>query len=227
MKTSLTRTIAVLAAVPCALAVATPAQAAPKDTFTSKTTGGQASVQWTEFDPSNALGLPGNTHVGFLSLYKMTGFTDVFGAIEDYDCEPGEVPGGGHGAPDEGNLCELVGTRFLSASDNVAYTFDLRSGVARLTGNLVVSNGGHGEPGSVLATPPVDITWTAAGPDYTFRRSETWSDGNRNYRSDVRGSGFDATVSGRIGGMGFTDDSDDVSTGNAEEWNERSRTRIG
>ncbi len=227
MKTSVTRTIAALAALPCLVAVATPANAAPKDTFTSKTTGGQANVQWTEYDLEDTLGLPGNTHVGFLSVFKMSGFTDVFGAIEDYECDPGEAPGGGHGEPGGEATCDLLGTRFLSAGADVGYTADTRAGVATLTGNLVVSNGGHGEPGSVLGNPPVNITWTASSDPYTFRRTETWSNGTVSFSSAVRGTGFEATVSGRIGAMGFTDDADDVSSGNAEQWSERSRQRIG
>ena len=74
------------------------------------------------------LSLPGNTHVGFLSVFKMSGFTDVFGAIEDYECDPGEVPGGGHGEPGGEATCDLLGTVFLSAGADVGYTADTRAG---------------------------------------------------------------------------------------------------
>lgn len=224
MKRSALRTAAVLAtAVPVALAA--PAVAAPPDRFTSKTSGGQAFVQWTEHDLANTLGLPGNTHLGFLSVYQMPGFSDVSGAIEDWDCDPGEVPGGGHGEPQQG-VCDLMGVRFLQGAEDTAYHVDLRSGTATLTGTIVVTNGGHGEPGSVLARVPADVTWTADGPTYTFRRTETWSDGTASFSSATRGSGFNATVSGALGRMGFADDTDDEAFGQAEQWQERSRTRI-
>ena len=231
MKRSTLRLVAVVAvAAPTALAVAAPAAAASPDRFTSKTSGGQAYVAWTEYDTDDLLGLQGNTHVGNLSVYKQPGFTDVFGSIDDWQCDPGEVPGGGHGdghgeEPSE-NTCDLAGTRYLQGTENVTYTMDVRSGVATLTGNLLVSNGGHGG-GGVLARPSANITWTAVGDTYTFRRMETWTRGTATYTSAVRGSGFEAQVTGTIGMMGFADDADDaVHFASAEQWQERSRTRI-
>jgi len=226
------RSLTVLAAVlPTVLAVAGPASAGDKSTYTSKTSGGQAFVEWIEHDPdpADALGLPGNTHVGSLGVYAMPGFLKVFGTIDDYECAPGEVPGGGHGEPgaDDPATCELKGTRFLSGTKSTALAIDARAGVARLTGDLLVSNGGHGEPGEVLATPPADITWTSNGVTSSFRRSETWTDGTSTFRSSVRGTAFEAAITGRIGGMGFTGDDDDASSGYVEQWSERSRERIG
>ena len=228
MKTTVNRTIAALSAIPCVLAlvVAVPANAAPKDGSKMTQTGNNAYVDWTEYDLDNKLGLPGNTHVGFLSVYTQTGFTDIYGAIQDFQCDPGEVPGGGHGEPGGDALCDLEGTRFLSAGPDVAYTADLRARVASLKGTLLVSNGGHGEPGTVLGRPVANITWTADGAKHSFRRSSVWSDGTMTYRSNERGSGFQAEVSGAIGAMGFTDDDDDVSNGGVEQWTERSRMRI-
>lgn len=228
MKTKVNRTIAAVSAVSCvlALAVAVPANAAPKGKSASTMTGDNAYVDWTEYDLDNKLNLPGNTHVGFLSFYKQTGFTDVYGAIQDYQCDGGEVPGGGHGEPGGEGLCDLKGTRFLSAGPDVVYTADLRTRVATLQGTLLVSNGGHGEPGAVLGRPVAMITWTADGPAHTFRRSSVWSDARMTYRSNERGSGFQAKVTGAIGAMGFTDDVDDVSNGGVEQWTERFRMRI-
>lgn len=228
MKRTPRRPVAALAvAAPLVLAVAAPAAAAPPDRFTSKTSGGQANVQWTELDPGDLLGLPGNTHLGFLSVYQQPGFSDVSGQIDDFQCDPGEVPGGGHGGEPGAGQCDLLGTRFLQGLEDIAYTVDLRAGVATLTGRVQVSNGGHGEPGNVLAVVPAAVTWTSVGSTYTFRRTDTWSDGTATFSSATRGTGFQATVSGSLGRMGFADDVDDVSFGSAEQWQERSRSRIG
>ena len=229
MKTSLTRTLAAVAALvalPAAVAVA-PASAAPKDGSSTRSTGGNAFVEWTEHDLGDQLRLPGNTHVGYLSYYAMTDFSDVYGQIQDWQCDPGEVPGGGHGGPDEGGpFCDLVQTRNLAGGEGLTYAFDARTGTATLKGQLLVLNGGHGEgDGTVLARPPANITWKADGPRYTFRRSESWSSRMGSFRSAVRGSGFPAAVSGSIGAMGFTDDKDDTSFGNVESWTERFRSR--
>lgn len=229
MKRSTTRSIAVLgAAVPVVLALTGPAVAGPKDGATSRSTGGQASVDWTEHDASDALGLPGNTHVGFLSVYQQVGWTDVFGAIQDYDCDPGEVPGAGHGEEPTEGACDLIGIRFLSGAEGVALTVDARSGTARLEGPLVVTGGGHGDgDGTVLGRPQASITWTpVAGTKYRFQRSERWSDGTSGYRSVLRGTGTEAVVTGQIGAMGFADDADDTHFASSEQWVERTRFRM-
>lgn len=224
--------VALALAVPLAAAtLVAPATAAPPDTSSSRTSGGQAFAQWTEYDLEDQLGLPGNVHVGFLSVYQQPGYTDVFGTVQDYDCQEGEVPGGG-GHPEEepgeepDGLCDLLGVRFLSGNGSTTFTVDTKSGTAALTGTLQVSSGGHGEPGESLGQPPVNMTWTATGGTYSFRRTETWSDGTTTYRSRVTGTGFDAAVGGAIGRMGFDDDADDESSGLVETWRETSRTRI-
>ena len=227
MKRSALCTAAVLAtAVSVGLAVAAPATADPPHRDMSKRSGGQAFVQWTEYDRQNLLRLPGNVHIGYLGVYKMPGFSEVWGAIEDWQCDPGEVPGGWHGEEPQQPTCDPKGTRFLQAEPDAAYSVNVRSGVATLTGTIVVTNGGHGEPGTVLARVPANVVWTAEGRTYNFRRMDTWSDGKATYSSATRGSGFNATVSGSLGRMGFADDADDEASGNAEQWQERHRMRI-
>lgn len=219
------RSLTCLAVLVAATALTAPAAAAaPPSSTASKTNGGSASVQWTEVDLGDALRLPGNTHVGYLGVYQQPGWTDVYGSIDDYQCEPGQTLPVGHGTPGPDD-CALTGTRFLTADPGaVAFTADARTGTARLTGALLVKNGGHGD-GSVLARPPADITWTSIGGTYSFTRTDSWSDGTTSYSSRVRGTGFDAEVSGWIGAMGFTDDADDTSTAGAESWRETSRSR--
>lgn len=229
---TLRQALALALAVPlAAVTLVAPAGAAPPDTYSSRTSGGQAFAQWTEYDVDDDLGLPGNVHVGYLSVYQQPGYTDVSGAVEDYDCKEGEVPGGGGHFEDEpgedpNGLCDFLGVRFLSGYGSTTFSVDVKSGTAKLTGTLEVSSGGHGDPGETLAQPPVNMTWTAAGSTYSFRRTEAWSDGTTSYRSRVTGTGFDATISGAIGRMGFADDADDESGGNVETWREMSRTRI-
>ena len=224
--------LALVLAVPlAAVTFVAPAGAAPPDTFSSRTSGGQAYTQWTEYDAGDQLGLPGNVHVGFLSVYQQPGFTDVFGTVEDYNCDEGEVPGGGGHFEDEpgedpDGLCEFLGVRFLSGYGTTTFSVDVKSGTATLTGTLEVSSGGHGEPGETLGQPPVNMTWTATDGTYSFRRTESWSDGTASYRSRVTGSGFEAEISGAIGRMGFDDDADDESSGAVETWREMSRTRF-
>lgn len=67
------------------------------ETIRSSGQGQSLDLSWIEYDPGNLLGLPGNTHVGY--LYGAIGqYGSYFGGnVTDYDCEPGEFPGGGHG----------------------------------------------------------------------------------------------------------------------------------
>lgn len=224
MKRTPLAVLAVLAAASTALAAAPAAVAGPPSSTSSKTTGGQASAQWTEVDLGDALGFPGNTHVGYLGVYQQPGFTSVYGDVKDFQCEPGQSLPTGHGEP-AGDTCALMGVRFLTADPGaVVFTSDTRTGTASLTGQLKVKNGGHGD-GEVVGRPPADVRWTSVGGAYSFTRTDSWSDGTTSYSSRVRGTGFQADVSGRIGAMGFTDDADDVSDGSAENWREISRTR--
>ncbi len=230
------------AATILSIAAASPAAAAPKDSFQSRMSGASAKAQWIEYDYNNDLGAPGNVHVGFLEAYKGSWGSDVWGVIEDWQCDEGEVPGGGGGhgeepAPDEEEkegFCDNVGTRFLSSAWDrstqqplTTFTVDLRAGTARLVGQLEVSNGGHGD-GTVLGSPPVDMTWTGVGTAYRATRTENFVDGDATYRMRVRAEGYsNANISGAIGRMGFTDDADDTSSGSFESFREMSRERIG
>ncbi len=237
-RTTARRAAAAAVALASLALTAGPAAAAPPDSYASRTSGASADAEWTEYDPDDVLGAPGNVHSGFLKAYKNAEGTDVFGWIEDWQCDAGEVPGyGGHGEegeePEEG-FCDPMGERFLSpawddATDRplVTLTADVRSGVARLTGRLVVSDGGHGD-GTTLGSPAVDMTWTGVGTPFKSTWTETVRDGDQTYSVRARGEGYStATVSGFIGRMGFTDDEDDTSSGEFRTFREMSRTRIG
>ena len=203
-------------------ALAAPAAAARPDSSSSVRSGDRASVSWTELDPGNTLGLPGNTHVGNLWVEDGAYGTFAYGVIVDLDCDPGETPAGGHGDP---GTCDPAGERFLDG-DQVDLT--VSDTTARLTGTLVVSNGGHGEPGSVLARVPADITWTSTTALSRYRGSSTYTDSTGSYRSrttGLRSAPATTVVTGSLGRMGFADDRDDVSSGTFETYTETSRQR--
>ena len=134
----------------------------------------------------------------------------------------GQVPGG-HGSP---GTCALKGTRFLEGRGSGLTVTD---STATFRGTIVVSNGDHGEPGSVLAQVPATITWTTSGDMVRFRETVTFVDGTTSYRSRVSGTRTDAAttvVGGALGRMGFADDADDVSVGEFRTVTEVSRERI-
>lgn len=204
------------------LAVASPASAGRPDSSTNVRSGERATVSWTELDPANLLGAPGNTHVGNLSVEDGVFGSFAHGFIDDFQCEAGQAPGG-HGNP---GTCTPKGTRFLEALGGGLTVTDR---TATFTGIVTVSNGGHGDPGSVLAQVPASITWTSNGDTVRFRETFTIVDGKISYRSRVSGTRSDATttvVGGALGRMGFADDADDVSVGEFRTFTEVSRERI-
>lgn len=232
-------------------------------------TGQSLDVGWTEYDPGDLLGLPGNVHIGYLYAYAGPWGDFVGGSVSDFDCDEGETPwGGGHGfvagVVDEGASvvstaaedaiddaidsgaasidgavvldsiqsdlsteipeliaeeyeqfpkCEYMGDRFLSGDGTTTVSINATTKVATIKGDLTVSNGGHGEPGIVLATPPVDIKIT--GGDWNqFEWSYSSKGAGYSYSDWQKGTYFyGGIVTGGIGRMGFADDADDVSYG--------------
>lgn len=244
-------------------------------------TGQYVDVGWTEYDPDDLLGLPGNVHVGYLFVESGPYGTYFYGNVTDFDCDEGEVPWGGHGVVvevvdeaaeviaaatedaidevvDSGGAtidadvvvdnvqselgteipetiedefeeipaCDYLQDRFLDGQGTATVTVDVKQQTARITGRLTVTNGGHGEPGTVLATPPIDVTitggeweryeysYSSKGATYSF---SDWQKGTRLYGG---------TVTGGIGAMGFADDSDDVSYGGFASYRYRTVERV-
>jgi hypothetical protein len=196
-------TAAVLALVPLAsLAVTVPAEAAER--WTARSSNDIASSEWVEYGPLP--GVEGNVHVGFLQARATKSGGEVFGKVKDYSCDPGEVPGGGgHGEEEEGS-CDFHGLRFIDGG-TITFTVDKKLNTARLTGTLVVNN--HGG----TARPPVDMTWTGFGDLSQSSWEESGSEGGTTYLYRYESTRRQATVTGYIGVMGFTDDADDVSSG--------------
>ncbi|NNF56400.1 MAG: hypothetical protein HKN03_18385 [Acidimicrobiales bacterium] len=89
--------IALSAAGLAGLALLPAPVAAGNSTVKSKGTGSSFNISWTEYDPDNLLGLPGNVHIGY--LYAESGpYGDyAYGGVTDFECDPGESPWGGHG----------------------------------------------------------------------------------------------------------------------------------
>lgn len=222
---ALSRTVRALTAptVAClaVAALASPAAAARPDGSTSVRSGSSAFVTWTELDPQDLLTLPGNTHVGNFSVDNGVFGDFASGEISDYQCDSGEVPGG-HGAP---GTCDLLGVRFLDGSG----TLTIRDRTATYAGTIVVSNGGHGEPGDVLAQVPASITWTSSRDLVRFRATNTYTEKGIDFRSRLTGHRSDirtTKVTGELGRMGFADEVDDVSQGEFRSFTEVSRDRI-
>ena len=245
--------------------------------------GQNIDVSWTEYDPDDLLGLPGNVHIGYLYADSGPYGSYVSGSVSDFDCDEGETPwgGGGHGIAEEivddgaeavatatvdaieavadSNesvidaadvvaavqselddaitdtiadefeeypACDYIQDRFLDGTGTTTLTVDTKAKVARITGTLTVTNGGHGEPGNVLATPPVDITirggeweqyeysWKVRGRTYRY---SDWQKGTRYYGG---------TVTGRVGAMGLADDADDASYGGFTSYRYRTVERV-
>lgn len=186
-----------------------PTPAGAKSSFMSRTSGAAADTFWTQIDGTEAGTSPfGNVHIGWLYAYEMAkGRAEVFGAIEDYDCEEGEVPGGGHFEDEEepeGDFCDFKGFRWIEGYD-IPFSIDKKLTQARLTGTLTVYGGGHGD-GGVVGQPPADIVWSGVGTVTSERHTYRYKDGDSTESGTYRASIRSATMSGHIGPMGFDPD---------------------
>lgn len=229
MSTSPLRRLATVAAATATLAVVVaPSPALAGDLFFSKSSGIQVSTTWLEVgELPPAAGAPGNAHFGELWVDDGNGRAQVFGTVDDVECDEGTtpyLPGGGHGQPaPEDGPCRLLGTRVIKGGQ-VTFTVDRKLTKATLTGTLAVGSG-HGD---TTGTPPVDITWTAVGATYSERRSGTSVDeyGTYTYRYDF--TGRDAAVTprtSRIGPMVFDDETGEYSEATLGRYRSSDRQR--
>ncbi len=210
--------------------------------FFSKSTGTAVDAYWTQID-----GTPvgssefGNVHIGFLYAYEQSDdYVDVFAFIDDFDCEEGQTPygGGPHGFVEEAAAddaveeeepfeeefgCIYMGSRFGYGQDMVL-TIDKKLSSATLTGTLVVESGGfHGEGGSVVGEPPVEMTWTGVGDLAKQRQTYRYSEDGVTYSFSERSTYRQASVDGFIGGMTFDPD---LSGGSMSNFSNTSKERI-
>ena len=206
-------------------AIASTASAARPDGGRNTYSGASAYVSWTELDPKNLLGLPGNTHVGWLDVQDGGAWGGgVHGSIIDFQCEEGQIPDP-HGGP---SACAFVQERNLESEDG---TLTASDSTDSFKGTIIVTNGGHGVDGNVLARVPANVTWKSTARLTRFSSMNSYDDrGWRiSYRSRMSGLRSDeasTVVGGALGRMGFADDADDVSGGAFRTFTETSRERI-
>lgn len=208
----------------------TPADA--KSSFMYRASGVSASTDWTQIDGTPTGSSPvGNVHIGSLYAYETTrGKAEVYGYIEDWDCEEGQLPSGGgpHESsseqwdeePPPASGCEWKGSRFVEAYD-IPFTVDRKLTHARLTGMLTVYGGGHGD-GEVIGRPSADIIWTGVGSVATMKETFRYREDGTTYSFTMESSTRSATMSGIMGPMGFDPD---FSSGSISSFKERNKSR--
>jgi hypothetical protein len=222
------RMLAAAAAVPTmVVGLTAPADAASKWHYKSTDTTAYADwVEWGELP-----GVGGNAHTGYLEVSQSGSGAQVWGVVTDYQCDEGEIPGGGgHGGhaleasdyeeyPEEG-YCDPVSERYIDGGD-VTLTMDRKLTSARLTGTLRVDD--HGSS----ASPAVDMSWTGEASLVESRWTDSYRDGSSTYYVRYDSTSRQGVVTGFIGAMGFADDADDESSGTMSRTKafERSSTR--
>lgn len=203
--------LALVCTVPIALATVSPAQAG--DRWTYRSSGASLFSTWVEVGTLN--GIAGNVHTGELSADVER--DEVYGSVVDWTCPEGELPpyGGGHGEhaayeEEPETNCVVESVRELFAGDAlVDVTMDRKLERASITGNLVVAD----HEGGATGQPAVDMTFTGVGTTFSSTTYESGTDGDYSYTYRTTRSTRQASVDGAIGAMGFTDDADDISTG--------------
>lgn len=196
-----------LLALAFALVAVDTSPADAKSSSQYRETGRAASTDWEQYDNTPTGGTLGNVHIGYLSAYETTtGRASAWGYIQDYDCEEGERPGGGHGFDDEEPVggCDWVGERWLEG-EGLAFTMDKKMTTATLKGQLIAYGGGHGEEGEV-GRPVADIVWTGLGGTYTSRYTSRYRDGNTTWTESYNSTERSASMGGTLGPMGFDPD---------------------
>ena len=114
---------------------------------------------------------------------------------------------------DEIKGCDYIQDRFLDGAGTVEFEVDLSSKSVIVSGTVTVSHGGHGEPGQVLATPPINLT-ISGGDWYDYESFYKTTSANYKYSDWRQGTDYyGGTVTGAIGAMGFADDPDDEAWG--------------
>ena len=112
-------------------------------------------------------------------------------------------------------VCDYIQDRYLDGSETATVSVNLRTKTATITGTLIVhgGHGEHGEPGTVLGQPTVDLK--ISGGDWN-KWTSSYSSRGADYRYSMSENGTSysgGTVEGRIGAMGFADDADDEAYG--------------
>lgn len=195
------RTLTLLAAAAGAATVvagaAAPSVAAAPPTIERwTTTETSATVSWVEQDPDDSSGRPGTVHVGGLFVDHVAGNTDVFaGAMADWDCEPGAVPG------DAGAGCTLLAAYEVASAD-IDLVLDRRAGAATVRGTVTFY-----DRVADVWTAPVDLRWTAEGEPVRTRSYTDVVAGSTRTVTRTRTLTWDTVdVQGSVGSMVLGDE---------------------
>ncbi|EYR63393.1 hypothetical protein N866_01005 [Actinotalea ferrariae CF5-4] len=159
----------------------------------------RATFSWVEEDHDDAAGRPGTVHTGGMLIDKAYGTTDVFGYLADWDCEPGQLPGG------EG--CVLL-TEYEIATAGATLDVDVRAGTAHLSGDVVLFDLRMEAPEQYLT---VDARWTSDGTPLRSRVHHSDLSPTAKVQVHQQGrtwSGLGAT--GTVGGLALGDEPGEV-----------------
>ncbi|MBT8198958.1 MAG: hypothetical protein KJO36_00440 [Acidimicrobiia bacterium] len=99
-------------------------------------TGYNVSTSWVEYDLEDRLGLPGNTHVGYLGIWISQWGTHFYGNVIDWECEEGEVPWGGHG--EGGEVVVDDADKIAEVAAEIAVDDIIDSGAKTIDADIVV-----------------------------------------------------------------------------------------
>lgn len=123
-------------------------------------------------------------------------------------------------------LCDYVQDRYIDGTGTTKVTVDMKKQIGSITGTLTVSHGGHGEPGQILGTPPINLT-ISGGEWEKFSWSSAYEAKTYKYSNSQSGTNYyGGTVTGNVGPMGFADDADDESFGGFGSYTFKAAERI-
>lgn len=224
-RTSLRLAAVALAAAPALLAGASPAAAAPGDSFFSRTTGFAGSTTWVQYyDFANPAF--GNVHVGDLYAYETApGKADVFSFIADYECAAGVFPTSDPHGGTQDNGCAFLGNRQLEGQ-GITFTVGRRGASASLVGQLTASTAGDphtGEGGTTLGQVPADFTWTATADPVRSSSTFRYREGGTTYSDTFRTTSRTTAMTGVLGPMLFQEAQS--ASGRLESFRSTSRSR--
>lgn len=185
------------------------APASASSRYLSKTTGLAADAYWTQIDGTPTGSTFGNVHIGSLYVYETSkGLGDAFAYISDFDCEEGQTPVFGHGEFGEpgDDACVYLGDRF-GHGFGLAFNVDKKLSGATLVGNLtMVQGGGHGEDGTIVGNPRVDMIWNGQGNTSTNSQTYRYNDGTNSFTDRYKSTYRSAWLDGILGPMSFDPD---------------------
>lgn len=193
---SIRRAVLAGAAVATATATLTASPASAGSMFSMRDSGRTASVEWSATGESSAMA--GNTFRGELQIDDLgSGTANVHGYVDNFDCDPGEVPWGDYwGDP----ACDELDRLEVTAS-GATFSMDRKFGSATLSATVELSS--WSRPTSSTAT--VNLTWTGEGDITTSTETVRSKEGDTTYQSRHTVAQREAMVVGDFGGLSIAD----------------------